>query len=55
MPLSALRNQSLKHLFCVIFDVSKEVTIKCDSSYASLGAVLTQGGQPGAYASRALT
>ena len=36
------------------FDVSKEVTIKCDSSDVSLGAVLTQDGQPVAYDSRAL-
>ena len=37
------------------FDVSKEVAIECDSSDVSLGAVLTQDGQPVAYASRALT
>ena len=37
------------------FDVSKEVTIKCDSSDAGLGAVLTQDGQPVAYDSHALT
>ena len=37
------------------FDVSKEVTIKCDSSEVGLGAVLTQDGQPVAYDSHALT
>ena len=37
------------------FDVSKEVNIECDSSDVGLGAVLTQDGQPVAYASRALT
>ena len=37
------------------FDVSKEVTIAYDSSDIGLGAVLTQVGQPVAYASRALT
>ena len=35
------------------FDVNKEVTIECDSSDVSLGAVLTQDGCPVAYASRA--
>ena len=37
------------------FDVSKEVTIDCDSSAVGLGAVLTQDGCPVAYALRALT
>ena len=37
------------------FDISKEVTIKCDSSGVSLGVVLTQDGQPVAYDSHALT
>ena len=37
------------------FDVSKEVTIECDSSDVGLGAVLTQDGQQVAYASGALT
>jgi hypothetical protein len=37
------------------FDVTKEVTIECDSSDVGLGAVLLQEGHPIAYASRALT
>ena len=37
------------------FDVSKQVTIECDSYDVGLGAVLTQDGQQVAYASRALT
>ena len=37
------------------FDVSKQVTIECDSSDVGFGAVLTQDGQQVAYASRALT
>jgi hypothetical protein len=37
------------------YDVSKEVTIECDASETSLGAVLTQNGQPVVFASRALT
>ena len=37
------------------FDVSKEVTIDCDSSEVGLSTVLTQDGCPVAYASQALT
>lgn len=37
------------------YDVTKEVTLECDSSEVGLGAVLTQDGHPIAYASRALT
>ena len=33
----------------------KDVTIQCDASHRGLGAALLQGGQPVAYASRALT
>ena len=33
----------------------KDVTIQCDATQRCLGAALLQGGQPVAYASRALT
>ena len=35
--------------------MKEEVTLQCDASQSGLGAVLTQNGQPVAYASRALT
>ena len=35
--------------------MAEDVTIQCDASQAGLGAALMQGGQPVAYASRALT
>lgn len=37
------------------YNLAEEVTIQCDASQAGLGAALMQGGQPVAYASRALT
>ena len=37
------------------YNLAEEVTIQCDTSQAGLGAALMQGGQPVAYASRALT
>ena len=37
------------------YNMREKVTIQCDASQHSLGAVLLQGGQPVAYASRALT
>ena len=37
------------------YNLSEEVTLQCDTSQAGLGATLLQGGQPVAYASRALT
>ena len=35
--------------------MKEEVTLQCDASQSGLGAALLQGGQPVAYASRALT
>ena len=37
------------------YNLREKVTIQCDASQHGLGAVLLQGGQPVAYASRALT
>ena len=37
------------------YNLKEEVTLQCDASQSGLGAVLTQNGQPVAYASRALT
>ena len=37
------------------YNLSEEVTLQCDASQSGLGAALLQGGQPVAYASRALT
>ncbi len=37
------------------FNSSEDVTLQCDASDTGLGATLLQGGQPVAYASRALT
>ena len=37
------------------YNLAEDVTIQCDASQAGLGAALMQGGQPVAYASRALT
>ena len=37
------------------YNLYEEVTIQCDASQSGLGAALLQGGQPVAYASRALT
>ena len=37
------------------YNINKDVTIQCDASETGLGAVLLQGDQPVAYASRALT
>ena len=37
------------------YNLAEEVTIQCDASQSGLGAALMQGGQPVAYASRALT
>ena len=37
------------------YNLQEKVTIQCDASQHGLGAVLLQGGQPVAYASRALT
>ena len=37
------------------YNLKEDVTIQCDASQRGLGAALLQGGQPVAYASRALT
>lgn len=37
------------------YDLTKEVTIQCDTSSSGLGAILIQDGRPIAYASKALT
>ena len=37
------------------YDVSKPITVQCDTSQSGLGAVLLRDGQPVCYASRALT
>ena len=37
------------------YDLKEEVFLQCDASQSDLGAALMQGGQPVAYASRALT
>ena len=37
------------------YNLKEEVTLQCDASQSGLGAALLQGGQPVAYASRALT
>ena len=37
------------------YNVKEPVTLQCDASQSGLGAALLQGGQPVAYASRALT
>ena len=37
------------------YNLKEDVTFQCDASQRGLGAVLLQGGQPVAYASRALT
>lgn len=37
------------------YNLAEDATIQCDASQAGLGAALMQGGQPVAYASRALT
>ena len=37
------------------YDVSKPITVQCDTCQSGLGAVLLQEGQPVCYASRALT
>jgi len=37
------------------YNLKEEVTLQCDASQSGLGAALLQGGQPIAYASRALT
>ena len=37
------------------YNLSEKVTLQCDNSQSGLGAALLQGGQPVAYASRALT
>ena len=37
------------------YNLKEEVTIQCDASQRGIGAALLQGGQPVAYASRALT
>lgn len=51
--------QRLKDMCCEVavlsyYDVTKDVTIKCDASKSAVGAVLQQEGKPITYASRKL-
>ena len=60
LPVHDIAVQKIKSLICEapvvkFYDVIRAVTVECDASLSGLGATLLQGGQPVAFASRALT
>ena len=60
LPVHDEAVQKIKSLVCAapvlkFYDVTQAVTVESDASLSGLGATLLQGGQPVAFASRALT
>ena len=53
--LASLKSSLVNTSALAFYDVSKSVTVQCDSSQSGLGAVLLQEGKPVEYASRALS
>lgn len=51
----AIQQLVIQHPVLKFYDVEEEVTIQTDASNKGLGAVLTQNGQPVAFASRTLS
>ena len=52
---TAIQQLVIQHPVLKFYDVNEEVTIQTDASNKGLGALLTQNGQPVAFASRALS